>query len=154
MPSRVGDDSGVVFGLLTALAGTGAADHLVTVATALHSRGHRVSVATEASALEQFRHLDVELHPMPEPPVPELLQSLPPVLQRVQQLLGRVRRNVIHPLPQQAAVVRRTIRRAQVQVVISDPLFLGASLLDLLCRTERPAIMALAPEFPTPCGEC
>lgn len=139
--------------LLSALAGLGAAEHLVGVAAALRARGHRVSVVTAAETLPLFRHLDVEVHAVPEPPMPELSQSLPPVLQRAHQVFRRVQQNIIDPLPEQAAVVERVIRDAAVEVVITDALFLGASMLSALPRAARPAIVMLgffAPWMPDP----
>jgi UDP:flavonoid glycosyltransferase YjiC (YdhE family) len=139
--------------LLAALAGMGAADHAVTLAERLRERGHRVSVLTAAGALEQYRSLGFEVHAVPEPPMPELKQTLPPVAQRAHQLYTRVQRNVIEPIPGQWAVVSRVLQDAAVDVVVTDGLFVGAAMMSALPRSQRPAVIMLgfhAPWIPDP----
>ena len=139
--------------MLSALAGMGAAQHLVPLAEALRARGHRVSVVSAPDALDAFEHLDVELHAVAEPPMPELLQTLPPLAQRARQVFARVQSNVIDPLPAQWEVVRDVIADAAVDVVVSDALFLGGAMLSVLPREDRPAVVLVGffpPWIPDP----
>lgn len=139
--------------VLAALAGMGAAEHFTTVAEALRGQGHRVSVVTADPATEVYRRLGFEVHPVRERPMPQLLSALPPLLARAQQLLVRVQRNVIEPLPEQWEVVRGVIASTGAEAVVTDPLFLGASMLAVRPRESRPAVIMLggaAPWIPDP----
>ena len=139
--------------LLSALAGMGAAEHALSLAEALRTRGHRVSVVTAAAAAEPYRRAGFEVHVVPEPPMPVLERSLPPVAQRARQLFVRVQRNVIDPVPGQWAVVERVIRDAEVDVVVTDGLFVGAAMLAARPAATRPPVIMLgfsAPWIPDP----
>lgn len=148
-----GDTSGMASVLLSSLAGMGAADHAVSIAVRLRERGHRVSVVTSEAAAEPYLRAGFSVHVVPEPPMPELNESLPPLVRRAWQLFTRVQRNVIDPLPAQWPVVRQVIDDAAVDVVVTDPLFLGGSMLAARPRASRPAVIMVgfsAPWTPDP----
>ena len=139
--------------LLAALGGLGAAEHALTVAEALRDRGHRVSVVSSEAAVQSYRRLGFEVHVAPEPPMPARQRALPPVAQRAHQLLARVQRNVIDPVPGQWAVVERVIRDAAVDALVTDGLFVGAAMLAARPATERPPVIMVgfsAPWIPDP----
>lgn len=127
--------------LLAASAGLGAAQHLPSIAEALLARGHRVSVASGEAARQHFAGLDVEFHAVPEVGRPELQQTLPPMFQRARQVHARMQQMVIDPLPGQWTVVRRLLERAEVDVVVTDPLYLAASGICFTPRAGRPAVV-------------
>ncbi len=139
--------------IVSTLSGMGAAAHALTIAEALRLRGHRVSVVTSASGVEQYRRRGFETHVVPERPMPELHRNLPPLVRRARQLFERVQHNIIEPLQQQWAVVGRVIREAEVDVVVTDALLLGASMLASTPRGTRPAVIMVgffAPWAPDP----
>lgn len=139
--------------LLAALAGMGAAAHAHGVARTLREHGHRVSVVTAEWAVEPFRRDGFEVHPVPELPMPDLTESLPPVAQRARQVLVRVQQNIVGLAAEQWEVVERVLRDAAVDVVVTDPLFIGASMLAVRPRSERPAVVMLGffpPWIPDP----
>lgn len=139
--------------MLSALAGLGAAAHLVGVAEALRDRGHRVSVVTAEDGLVPYRRTGFTTYAVPEHPLPELRRTLPPLIARAQQLYTRVQRNVIEPTPHQWEVVRRVIAEDAIEVVVTDALFLGASMLAAAPRASRPAVVMLGcfpPWIPDP----
>ena len=112
-----------------------------------------MSVVSSADAVEPYRRLGFEVHVVPEPSMPEMNRTLPPLVQRSRQLLARVQHNVIEPLPGQWETVRRVLQDAAVDVIVSDPLFLGASMLTSTPRASRPAVIVLgfsAPWIPDP----
>ena len=139
--------------LLCVLAGLGAAEHAVTVAEALRDRGHRVSVVSSEQGVQAYRRLGFEVHTVPEPPMPKRQRALPPVAQRAQQLLARVQHNIIDPVPGQWAVVERVIRDAEVDAIVADGLFVGATMLAARPAADRPPVIMLgfsAPWIPDP----
>ncbi|WP_375386826.1 glycosyltransferase [uncultured Amnibacterium sp.] len=139
--------------IVSTLAGLGAAEHAVSVAEALRARGHRVSVVTSEPGAAPYRRLGFEVHPVPEPPMPDLERGLPPIARRAHQLYVRVQRNVIEPVPGQWRVVERVVRDAAVDAVVTDGLFVGGSMLAARPRATRPAVIMLgfsAPWIPDP----
>lgn len=139
--------------VLAALAGMGTAEHFVSIAEHLRRRGHRVSVVTSLHAVTIYRDRGFETHEVPEPAMPDLYDHLPPLLGRATQLFVRVQRNIIEPLPHQWAVLRQVLRSAEVDVVLTDPLFLGASMLAVKPKHLRPSVVMLgcaAPWIPDP----
>lgn len=139
--------------MLSALAGLGAARHFVSIAEALLARGHRVSVVSGEVARRHYAHLEVDFHAVPEQPLPDMLQTLPPIMQRARQVYARVQQTVIEPLPEQWDVVRRVLRDAAIDVVVTDALFIGGSALALVPKEVRPPVIAVGcfpPWMPDP----
>lgn len=139
--------------MLSTLAGLGAADHAVVLAEALRDRGHRVTVVSSDAGLEAYRRLGFEVHPVPEPPIPARPKALPPLARRAWQLYTHVQRNVIDPVPAQWAVVERVLQDAQIDVIVTDGLFVGAAMLAAKPAVSRPAVIMLgfaAPWIPDP----
>lgn len=138
--------------LLVASEEMGAARHFVSIAEALLARGHRVSVISAPAARQWYSHLDVRFHPAPEVPVTDMLEALPPVMQRSRQVYSRVKR-VIEPMAAQWDVVRREIHDRAIDLVISDALFLGGAALSFAPTALRPPVIivgAFPPWMPDP----
>ena len=139
--------------LLSMLAGLGAAEHALPLAEALRERGHRVTVVSSTAGVEAYRRRGFAVHVVPEPPLPAQQPALPPVARRAWQLYTRVQRNVIDPVPEQWAVVGRVIAEDGIDVVVTDGLFVGASMLAARPAGERPPVIMLgfsAPWIPDP----
>ena len=129
--------------LLCGFVSTGTAADLVMVAEVLIARGHRVSVVSGSAAEEAFANLDVQFTAVPESRLPESREGRPPFWQRVREVFDHVRIVYVEPAPQQWQVVQRVIAEAEVDLVMTDGLFFGASMLAYLPRSERPVVVDL-----------
>ena len=129
--------------LLCGFVSTGTAEDLVLVAEVLLARGHRVSVVSGSAAEEAFAGLDVQFTAVPESGLPVSREGRPPFWQRVREVFDHVRIVYVEPAPQQWQVVRRVIVDAEVDLVMTDGLFFGASMLAYLPRSERPVVVDL-----------
>lgn len=112
---------------------------MTAVAEAFVQQGHRVVFvggAGDRSAIERVGARFVEIPPLPEGPLPSR------VLPGLQQI-DAIARSVFDGIDDQWALVRRLIDEHDVDVVLTDPLFIGASALCLLPAAQRPPVIAL-----------
>lgn len=121
---------------------------LLTIARHLRGRGHRVRMLTSDRYAARVRAADVEFLPLPaaadvdldEPDAafPERRGLRGPAALRFDMI-----NLFLAPGEAQLDAVRAALREAPADAVLTEPLFVGAALLNELPRTERPPVVAL-----------
>lgn len=134
--------------LLTCTPAHGHVAPLLTIARHLREQGHRVRMLTSARYADRVRAADVEFLPLPPAADVDLDEPDAAFPQR-RGLRGpaALRFDMTHlflrPGPAQYAALREALAEAPTDAVLTEPLFVGAALLNELPRTERPPVVAL-----------
>lgn len=134
--------------LLTCTPAHGHLSALLTVARHLRTQGHRVRMLTSVQYAERVRAADVEFLPLP-PDADIDLDRPDDAFPERRGLRGpaAIRFDMIHlflrPAAQQYAALTSALAEVPTDVVLTEPLFVAAALLNELPRDARPAIVAL-----------
>lgn len=134
--------------LLTCTPAHGHVAPLLTIARHLRRQGHRVRMLTSERYADRVRAADVEFLPLPaaadidldEPDAafPERRGLRGPAALRFDMT-----NLFLRPGPAQFAALRRALEEVPTDAVLTEPLFVGAALLNELPRTQRPPVLAL-----------
>lgn len=121
---------------------------LLTIAEHLHRQGHRVRMLTSERYADRVRAVGVEFLPLPpaadvnldEPDAafPDRVGLRGPAALRFDMI-----NLFLAPGQAQFEALRTALRVASTDAVLTEPLFVGAALLNELPRSERPPVVAL-----------